>query len=183
MLLSDIPIQDNRDTWLNKSIKYADDITLVGPPQTVINDYETLRTRYDNLNLSFADAKTHAYIPRNLELHQPIITQFLPQCTTSNEGFTVLGIPFGKDDYISQVLHKCAAEYKTNLETASDWITKQQLFKVLQTSASLFQHFLATIPTHLTQDFTASIDSINTAISSPISCTEWTSQMPPKITC
>jgi hypothetical protein len=161
MLLSDIPLQDNRPHWQGHLIKYADDITLVGPADQVLNDYHNLSDRYADINLTFSPQKTHAYIPTNHNANSGIIKNSIPQCSIHTDGINVLGIPLGTDEHITQSLTTKATNYYNNLNQAASWITKQQLLKVLQTSPSLFQHLLSTIPIYLTTQFAQTIDSTN----------------------
>jgi hypothetical protein len=164
MLLSDQALQENRQHWHNHLLKYADDMTLVGTPEQVLQDYETLKTTFSNIHLQFAPTKTQAYIPCNFAANAEIISQQLPQCTIHRDGLTVLGVPLGTPQFITTSLSETANKYSENIHTAAGWATKQQLLKILQTSQSLFQHLLATLPIDLTETFATTIDTTNVTI-------------------
>ena len=113
--------------------------------------------------------RTKIFAPKPESIDLIKLTTAFPQCKVNishedqdiNGGLKVLGIPFGDDNFIKNCLKSRYKEYKNNIDKLFTTITKQQLFKILQYSSSLFQHLISVLPPHLTNDFAKLIDELN----------------------
>ena len=88
------------------------------------------------------------------------LTTAFPQCKLNishedqdiNGCLKVLGILFGDDNFIKNCLTSTYEEHKNNIDELFTTITKEQVFKILQYSSSLFQHLISALPPHLTNE-------------------------------
>ena len=77
-------------------LAYLDDVFLVGPSDNVLAVFEDLKPMFHNIGLDIQDTKCESYNPSSVEMEShtsiPITT----------EGISILGIPVGKEDFMSQ---------------------------------------------------------------------------------
>ena len=160
--------QLNDQTWIDCLMRYVDDFFLFGPIASLQEKHETLTTNFEKIGLKFAPDKTKIFLPHaNQEQRNAIYSSLPDRIKYSNDdviqegGIKILGIPIGKDGWVRQKLSDIATRYVSDLEKIKSSCTHQQVFKVLQLSASVFQHIIAVIPPQITDEFCTKIDHIN----------------------
>ena len=133
-------------------MRYADDFFLFGEIQQLKTHYQSLKEKYEAIGLQFAPDKTEIFMPHASLIHRIQVNNDLPidlkqsSQKLEKQGLKILGIPIGHDVYVKQKLSGLISKYQSDLQIIQSTCSHQQVFKVLQLSASVFQHILAVIP-------------------------------------
>ena len=153
--------------WSQCLLRYVDDFFLFGEIQDLQDHYKTLKDKYKEIGLQFAQDKTKIFIPHaSPDQRQEINSNLMAELQQNREqleeqGIKILGIPIGSEDWVKQKLSCLINQYESDLEIIKSHCSNQQIFKVLQLSASVFQHIIAVIPPDITDEFCTQIDDIN----------------------
>jgi hypothetical protein len=158
---------DDDPQWIECLMRYADDFFLYGDIHTLLDKYQILKTKYAEIGLNLAPEKTKLYMPHATLQEKQDIHNSLPEDIQQvidlieTQGLKILGIPIGDDQWMKTKLSGFVQQYQSELEIIKSSCTHQQMFKVLQLAASVFQHIIAVIPPEITNDFCKQIDETN----------------------
>lgn len=143
------------------TLKYADDFFLHGKVDTVIEQFQEMRTEFkQQTGLDFSEPKSELYLPAaNASRIQEITSKH--KVRTTNQGITVLGVPIGHTDFTMEALGKKATIYQSNIQRCVRMCTKQIILSILQHTASESQHIVAVLPPEETHKFAQQIDRVS----------------------
>ena len=143
-------------------LQYVDDMALFGEEKDVMQKFRKLRAALGRAGLNLSLKKCNLWQPlQAFKQTKKLAKDYSIKAINPKEGVTILGVPFGTHEWTKAQLKAKANQYERRLDELSA-TSHQTYLKVLQYTASYFQHILAVIPPLQTKEFAQRIDQANT---------------------
>ena len=154
------PMSQYLDKINNHVLKYADDIYIYGSIDQVSSVYKLLKTEYSAIGLTFNPAKSELYLPAASTNQLDPINHLWPETKITNHGITCLGVPIGNFQWTKNQLDAHLDRATASLQLCADKCSAQVTLRLLQHTASAYQHIVTVLPPDETLDFAAGIDRL-----------------------
>ena len=160
MLYTHLPLSAHLDQINNHVLKYADDIYVYGPTDEVLSSYKVLKDAYSGIELDFNPAKQELYLPARSKRELDDIKHLWPETKITNQGITCLGAPVGNSQWTKTQLDSHLERATANMQLCAERCSAQVTLKLLQHTASAYQHIVTVLPPDETLDFASDIDKL-----------------------
>jgi predicted small metal-binding protein len=162
MLYTHLPLSAHLDQINDHVLKYADDIYVYGPTDEVSSSYKVLKDAYNGIELDFNPTKQELYLPAASTAELDHIEHLWPETKITNHGVTCLGVPVGNLQWTAEQLDSHLERATANLQLCTDNCSAQVTLKLLQHTASAYQHIVTVLPPEETLQFAEDIDEVTT---------------------